>query len=803
MSVAKPPAQTTQTAADVGSASPAGQLLFALLAALLAVRPLLPETYDLPELSFVDVIAGSAPSLTARFTLSLDLLLLLLSGMALLLRPLRWRFVPLAGLLLLAAGVGVSTSAAADPRAALNAGASLLTAVIAGMALLSLMHGQPQRRRMLVALLLAVGVATAVKCYIQHFSEFPELREFWPKQKQALAERGYDLNDPSIINFERRMNAAEASGYLSHSNIAASCLAIWLIVLVGVAGAWLKRYRTRQPAILIVLGTLLVGVAFAIWLTGSLGGEVAALVGAAAALLLGFGAARFACWPRLTTTALLLLYCGVVAGGVWYGLRHDGLPGASLEFRWRYWTATLDAYEEVAFTGLGRENFGGAYLRYKSPVATEEVRNPHNLWLNLLIELGPLGLAGALLLLLTVISGAMRRMTPTTDPPVSAPATSRAARWPEFVMLAALLITQALGSALPLMNAALAFVWLVELATPLLLGYFIAAWILWAITTPQPIDDPQRNDAPQRAATRPWLRAGLLAALLAALVHGLIDFALFTPAGLALFVALAAVVLSPHAPSRAASATTTVRRRSRGLLTGMIVLVAAAAQAVFVTMPTVRSDAALRALRAAIDRSQSVDDAITALKGLEPALRADRLDPDTPRSAAMLAYQLARAAPPTVAARGELLERADAYLDLAQQRNPQNWQAAILRARMFALENATRAALGARSTLGELQDEARAWRDAIERYPTEPRSRIEASAAWLAVAERAKADGVALPHAAALARADARAALAIDDLRKPEEAVKLSAEERARAEALLRAAEALLSPTTASSNDAV
>ena len=85
----------------------------------------------------------------------------------------------------------------------------------------------------------------------------------------------------------------------------------------------------------------------------------------------------------------------------------------SLRYRWEYWqgawgvitggaTSVWQALSSPFFWwGVGPGNFGGPYLKYKLPQSSEEILDPHNLFLEVWATAGVLGAArpggGALL----------------------------------------------------------------------------------------------------------------------------------------------------------------------------------------------------------------------------------------------------------------------------------------------------------------------------------------------------------------------------------------------------------------------
>jgi len=70
----------------------------------------------------------------------------------------------------------------------------------------------------------------------------------------------------------------------------------------------------------------------------------------------------------------------------------------SLRYRWQYWTGTAGVLEELPLFGPGPGNFRQRYLKHKSPGSSEEIRDPHNMVLDVWCNGGVIALGGLLLL---------------------------------------------------------------------------------------------------------------------------------------------------------------------------------------------------------------------------------------------------------------------------------------------------------------------------------------------------------------------------------------------------------------------
>lgn len=753
--------------APPGAPAPAGfhalrfdRVVLYLILAILAARPLISEQYERLDLEFLE--SGGAPDgPSPATTAALDTLLLSASGVALA-RGGRWQRAGVLGRIavgLLAAAAIVSTLAAEDHRLALLAGSSLCVAALAGAALRMLCEERGMRVLALAALL-ATGAVTALKSIRQCTDEWHATRDFWEKEyKPTLLKRGYREDDRLIINFERRMMAREAHGFVGHPNINASILAMTGVVAAGVTIAAFAAGHLGGVSVGIVLGA---AAALAGWFTGSLGAAAAALAGLVVLLIAGRWAGPIAARSGMMLATFAAAYFATLGVFAAYGATRGTLPHPSLEFRWHYWTAAAKAYAEKPLTGIGRLNFAPAYLRFKAAESTEEVRDPHNLWISLLVELGPLGLAAGMLILglltrsaLTALAPKRRRdATPTVPAERPFPPTAAALRAAPLVALLAVL--HAAFSATPFSAPGMALTWAFDIVAP------------WAIVAVAAMIALSRVDRAEPG--RPWLAAGVLAGIIVTLVHGTLDFALMTPGGLAFFALLAAA--TPGACGRDAQPTAAVRRRP---LAAAVLLIAVAGQILFVAFPAGRS----AMLDAALERELE-QRAASPIPQKWRFLAADRGDTALRRRVIRATLEGLRNCPFDPNACREAFEWAESEAAQLAREQPDNSNHFALLAEVRAARadfEQTQHASAAQSRY--LLDAAEALERAAELYPTNPRTRIAAGWAWL------KAAG-GDPSAIDRARKHFDEALRIDDLRKPEEIQRLRPAERAPVETWLR-----------------
>ena len=675
------------------------RLAFWLLAALLCVRPLISESFERASFSFLPEVADDA-SISA--TVWLDGLLLVIGAVVWLRRPPRGISIWIMGFLLLLAAVIVSTAAADSKRLALNAGSNLVAAVWAAGALARVLRSR-RMIGMLLAALVASGAANAAKCWFQHSEEFEQTLETWLQRKAELAAEGVDVNAPTLVNYERRLRSGQAFGYLAHPNVAAACMNMALLLALGLFGGVWRRpgldWNQRAAALLPPAGLIVLLVA-GILLTESNGAFVAGVIGGIMLVVMGICRAWITKHQRAVFALLLAGYAAVVAGAAGYGWLKGTLPHVSLAFRWQYWTAAAHAVEEHPLTGIGRENFRAAYLRYKPAASTEEVANPHDVWVTLLTELGPLGLCAGAILLIATYRRALRTLDFTAEHSPAPPA--RSDRLDAGAVALGVLVLQAIFSPLPMTAPGVFLVWCFYFA-----AVWIAAFVIARISTAQV----------ETGAVGGWIGAGLIAALSATLIHELIEFTLFTPAGAASAAVLAAGALARRDEGGA---------RSRGGLAwrcfvavGVIAL--PAAYGVFVAWPSINTQRELTRAKNALRNAGSAAAARAELAQYGANATAEKTcwDATLPHWAAQTAMQFASRKVDPVEERTRWLELAESCVKQAARCVPGSFALEYLGAQ---IEQDCAMLAGDR---GLLIDAEGRWRKrVIPLYPTNPHVRI-------------------------------------------------------------------------------
>lgn len=371
---------------------------FFVLLLVVAMRPLISETYD-AQFHSIDRAIGmpaiTTPATTAWFDLAIwSCAVAVAVAVVLDRRPWRLTGVEIGWLVMILAA-GISTWPASNQRLALNASADWLTA---GVLLMTLTQVARVRWRaiLILTVIVASSLTAAARCGMQVGVEFRETIAEYEQTKEVFwRQQGIALDAPEVELFERRMAARQATGFFPYSNVQAAGLALAgfaALALMATAGTNVLR-RSAWAAVAAVLFA-------AILLTSGRGALLAAVIG----LLLWWCLARWqSVWKKHWSKALLvagLLAVLGAAGVVGWGRLFGGLPGASLDFRWNYWQATVQMIDEHPWTGVGALNFDRAYLAYKPIEYPEEIKDPHNFLLSIVAQWGALGGVGLLMCLI-------------------------------------------------------------------------------------------------------------------------------------------------------------------------------------------------------------------------------------------------------------------------------------------------------------------------------------------------------------------------------------------------------------------
>ncbi|WP_435019239.1 O-antigen ligase family protein [Tundrisphaera sp. TA3] len=329
----------------------------------------------------------------------------LLSGVV----RLRWSWADGAVLVLMLA-VGASTTVAADRRAAIN-----LAWEWGALGLMYLMARNLPRTRGESATLAGVAVAAAVSVaaygLYQVPFEYPALRAlFLARPDLILGPLGIAPGSPAAEGIRQRiLFSNEPFSTFALANSLAGYLVGPLALGLAVALDNLRRDgkgpRAGALALAAIPGSILL--VCLVW-TKCRSAQVGLMV---AILVLAWRSRAVVSRKVLIGSALGLAVVagGLIAGGVATGqLDRQVLTESpkSLRYRLEYWASTWDLITDARprfgtsgagailpggeesvpsrraatyWTGVGPGNFGGAYLGHKRPEASEEIKDPHNL----------------------------------------------------------------------------------------------------------------------------------------------------------------------------------------------------------------------------------------------------------------------------------------------------------------------------------------------------------------------------------------------------------------------------------------
>ena len=297
--------------------------------------------------------------------------------------------------------------------------------------------------------------------------------------------------------------------------------------------AWQRFGDKDEPALVVLLALPVVAVPLVIvWASSrtAAGTAVLATVGLVVAWR------RRAWLARRSKLAYGLGVAAVLVGVVVIlaiGLSTGGLIQDSLNFRWNYWVASWHMFLAKPLLGVGWTNFGNSYLAYRLPVAAEEIKDPHNLWIRFATETGAVGLVLAVAWMAMAMREATRPVLPRG--PATAVVTPVNPIQPIVVITALfwLLRTVAL---LPLSLTKLEVIKTTLFAVLLLAGLVLASV---RRTTGQPTAD----DRPA-----PFTLYAVIAGLLGFLLHNGFDFPMAETGPLLLFMLLLGALLGVRHP---------------------------------------------------------------------------------------------------------------------------------------------------------------------------------------------------------------------------------------------------------------
>jgi O-antigen ligase len=262
-------------------------------------------------------------------------------------------------------------------------------------------------RRSLLALVLVCTVGLSVHALHQYFVTLPANRLLFlqdPDKVLAIAGVNAPAGSSERMVFANRLMDGGPTATFALANSLAAILLFAVVLAVGVL-----RYRIR------VLGRL--GIVFWISVVLLCAGALLAARSRSATLamvisvgLLWLSSGRLGRFRSRTVMVGLGLLFSVSVGGAlflgFFGNREwfEQAP-ASLAFRFQYWRASWQMALEYPWFGVGPGNFQSLYERFRELSTTEQIAEPHNLFIETLASGGfvALGLLASLLIAIAVV----------------------------------------------------------------------------------------------------------------------------------------------------------------------------------------------------------------------------------------------------------------------------------------------------------------------------------------------------------------------------------------------------------------
>ena len=516
-----------------------------VLLALIPLRAVVGETHTFEvarSLRTLDAPAGASPATT----FAINALIFAVAGLVLTLKL--WfgegyrRTGAEWGAAILAVAMGISTYRAGQKHLAIIGSIDFLGLLVYFITLSQLLR-RPWQVRLALTVILTTGAVMITKCAYQRYIEWPDTVQYYNDHKAELISAN-DSNPGFIYDYEQRLKGGSVTGFFSHPNVLASYLILVILTAFGVA-----RSRWGRGRMWTVLIPGIIGVAGVATLTGAQSKGAAAALGIAlVAWMIGEWKHKFfrgrplrsvhTIWACLFALALMLTLI--------LHFKPDAL-GLSMLYRSYYWRASVAMIRDQGPWGVGAENFGRHFTRYKDVECPEDVEDPHSWVVRAAAEWGVLGLIG----LVAVLVGISRRIANNAKAEGVAQANSlcesnsqSSATWlelPEGAIHASSIILSSAFIGILLFAG-----WLVTLvdAPPpyIVLTLFIPAvtWFLaFFLTAYEPASGKSISDAP----LGPML-AALSAGLLGFVIHSGIDLALFNGGAVTTFFALITVGLA-------------------------------------------------------------------------------------------------------------------------------------------------------------------------------------------------------------------------------------------------------------------
>jgi tetratricopeptide (TPR) repeat protein len=385
--------------------------------------------------------------------------------------------------------------------------------------------------RIVAGTLVGILLIYVAQGFLHQFVDLPALKhEFERTKEQIFRDRGWASDSFTARQFEKRVISGQAQGFFASPNTFAA--AIVLTMLAGI-GAIVQRLVSRdEPTWPVILGLIVVGGAWTLWLTGSRTGAGTLALGVVGVIIAAILIRRGRALRRFVFPVGVAGFCLILLGIVVIGVSTGGLIHDSLSFRWNYWLASTQLFLDHPVTGVGWNSFGTEYLRYRLPEPSEEIKDPHNFLARVACELGSIGLV-----LIAALQFLLWR-----DATRIAPETSEATDSFSVKRIALIAVGGIAISCFAIIDFSMAM----DAAAIELMKRLLYAGALFVGILLVALQSSARQQLDARHA--PVLRASLLVAACCFLLHNLVDFALFETGSMTLFAMVSGAAVGVAAP---------------------------------------------------------------------------------------------------------------------------------------------------------------------------------------------------------------------------------------------------------------
>lgn len=446
----------------------------------------------------------------------------------------RWTGAELGGLILVAAAA-ISTVRAGQKHLALIGVLDFLAMLVFMLTLRQLLT-RPWHVRLALCVIVATGALVVTKAIYQVAFEYPDTQAFFEEYHQKdFAQSAGPEGAGRVYDFEKRLQSRAATAYFHHPNVLGSYL-----ILISVTGLTVgaSRFRRRANWTVIVPVGIALGAVSALVMAQSKGAAAAFAIALVFWVVVHVLRKLLANHRRTSILAFWLIAAG--GGAVLVSVLHasPGALGRSMLFRHFYWVGAKDMIADRKYAGVGANNFGRWFPRFKPVECPEEVKSPHSWLVRLAAEWGALGAVGFLFVLLGVSNRCA--LAPSKIPEFESPGGSITG-W-GMATIGCVVV----GWLMVLAGAEWAYIFLtLFVAVPVWIVAFAAGALETGRVTHFPDDDLG------------LISVGLCAAAIGFLIHTSIDLAMFHSGAATTFFAIVAILLAvrggfPNEPPRKA-----------------------------------------------------------------------------------------------------------------------------------------------------------------------------------------------------------------------------------------------------------